>query len=177
MVYFKEEQRFNQWWMWLIISLTSFTVLGLAMNKIYNSSPSEPLQSNNLAYHWQVLILIGVVALVFLVAYGIFTAKLETEIKDRSIYYRFKPFVLSFKKIRAEDIASYQVREYSPIAEYGGWGYRYGFGNGKALNVKGNMGLQLKLKNGKKLLIGTQKPEEMDNVMKEMMNRKKEDHG
>ena len=34
-------------------------------------------------------------------------------------------------------------------------------GKGKAFNIKGNMGLQLQFKDGKKLLIGTQKEEEI----------------
>ena len=58
------------------------------------------------------------------------------------------------------------VREYSPIAEYGGWGLRGGFfGKGSALNVSGNKGLQLELKNNKKILIGTNKPKELSETL------------
>jgi hypothetical protein len=49
------------------------------------------------------------------------------------------------------------IREYSPIFEYGGWGWRYSFSNGRAYNVSGKIGLQIVLKNGKRILIGTQK--------------------
>jgi len=51
------------------------------------------------------------------------------------------------------------AREYKPIREYGGWGIRYVIG-GIAYNVYGNKGVQLILKNKKKVLVGTQKPEE-----------------
>lgn len=57
------------------------------------------------------------------------------------------------------------VREYKPILEYGGYGIRYSF-SGKAYNVRGKMGLQLKFKDGGKLLIGTQKMEEMEDILK-----------
>ena len=50
---------------------------------------------------------------------------------------------------------------YNPIMDFGGWGYRVSWkGKGTALNVKGNKGIELILKNGKKITIGTQKPEE-----------------
>jgi len=40
---------------------------------------------------------------------------------------------------------------------------------GIAYNVKGNMGLQLYLKNGAKILIGTQKPAGVERAMKKLM--------
>ncbi|MBK8703741.1 MAG: hypothetical protein IPN33_08970 [Saprospiraceae bacterium] len=63
-------------------------------------------------------------------------------------------------------MAKVYVRQYKPIAEFGGWGLRYSMsGKGRALNVSGNMGLQLEFKDGKKLLIGTQKPKEIELVL------------
>ena len=41
-----------------------------------------------------------------------------------------------------------------------------------AYNVKGKMGLQLVLKNGKKILIGTQKTEELKQILAERENKK-----
>jgi len=51
------------------------------------------------------------------------------------------------------------VRKYSPLFEYGGWGLRWSL-NGKAVNVRGNMGIQVVLKNGSRILIGTSNPED-----------------
>jgi len=58
------------------------------------------------------------------------------------------------------------LRKYSPIGEYGGWGFRYG-----AYNIKGSQGLQLKFKNGKMLLIGTQRPEELQKVLDQFKSK------
>ena len=59
-------------------------------------------------------------------------------------------------------IATSYVRQYSPLLEYGGWGMRIGlFGKGKAWNISGDKGLQLEFTNQKKLLIGTNQPEEL----------------
>ena len=57
-------------------------------------------------------------------------------------------------------MSQYQTRQYKPIREYGGWGIRYGRG-GKAYNVSGNKAVQLVLKNGKRLLIGSQRPDKL----------------
>jgi len=59
------------------------------------------------------------------------------------------------------------VRKYSPIGEYGGWGYRVaGKRSGVAYNISGNMGIQIELKNGKKILLGTRKPEEAKEALR-----------
>jgi hypothetical protein len=76
------------------------------------------------------------------------------------LYICFFPFHLSFKKMPFIQIKKYEARTYSPLGEYGGWGIRYGF-EGKAYNVSGNRGVQLELVNGKRLLIGSQSPEEL----------------
>lgn len=67
------------------------------------------------------------------------------------------------------------MRTYSPIKEYGGWGYRITLKNGKAFNVTGNKGIQLVLKSGKKLLIGTQQESEASLVINRYL--KKYDEG
>ena len=58
-----------------------------------------------------------------------------------------------------EDLKTYEVRTYSALREYGGWGIRWGL-NGKAYNVGGNRGVQLELSNGELILIGSRKPDE-----------------
>ncbi|MHC4386604.1 MAG: hypothetical protein ACYSUG_06395, partial [Planctomycetota bacterium] len=58
-----------------------------------------------------------------------------------------------------QDIETIYPRLYSPIAEYGGWGIRFGKSGG-AYNLRGSQGIQLILKNGKNFLIGTQQPDD-----------------
>jgi hypothetical protein len=89
---------------------------------------------------------------------------LDTWISDDGIRYRFFPFHLKRHLIPWSDIRQAYVRTYKPIAEYGGWGIRGLFGDG-AYNVKGNIGLQLELKNGKKLLLGTQYGEKIEELL------------
>lgn len=74
------------------------------------------------------------------------------------------PFLVKKKiSLRARNLDS------EPIKEYGGWGIKGKF-KSKAYNVSGNIGLQLYLKNGRKVLFGTQRQEAIENAMKKLMN-------
>ncbi|PWG05518.1 hypothetical protein DIS07_08650 [Polaribacter aquimarinus] len=90
------------------------------------------------------------------------------------MHYQFFPFHFSFKTISWKEIKNAHVRNYDPIGEYGGWGLKGGFPfnkkKGKAINVKGDIGIQLELQNNKKILIGTQKEIEAKQVLKTYLN-------
>lgn len=145
---FTEKQRFTQWWFWLIM------ILVVASAFYYEESTLEKI-----------------VVLVILIPFFLFILNLETEISSEGISVRFFPFHLKKKFFAWDEIVKAEVREYSPLLEYGGWGIRRGM-SGVAYNVKGNMGLQLVLKNGKKILIGTQKAEELKQILAERENKK-----
>lgn len=152
-IFFKEEQRFRQLWIWILVLLAStLPWIGLVIQVIFRQK-----LGNNPAPDW-LLILIW---LVFGIGFPLFfyTLRLITEVRKDGIYLKFFPFHRKFKIYLYNQIKSYEVRKYKPIREYGGWGIRYGFG-GMAYNVYGNKGIQLILKSNKKILIGTQKPDE-----------------
>lgn len=117
--------------------------------------------------------LLWVLIPVMLISLGImFGFKLETEIDSTSVRVRVKPFHRRFKEFRWEDIRVAYVRQYKPIGEYGGWGLRRGM-EGRAYNARGNMGLQLVLNNGTKILIGTSKAEELKHWLQQREESKK----
>lgn len=95
----------------------------------------------------------------------IFSMRLETEIDHNAISIRVFPF--RTKEIKWDDIQTAYIRPYSPIMEYGGWGIRYSFRNGRAYNMSGKIGLQLILTNGKKILIGTQQGDKLSRVLEQ----------
>ena len=74
--------------------------------------------------------------------------------------------------ISRESVKAFGIRQYKPLKEYGGWGIKYGMGRvGKAYNVKGNIGMQLELKNGQKVLFGTQRADAFQRAMEKMMKQ------
>jgi hypothetical protein len=151
MTEFKETQRFTQWWLWLVL-VGSWVVLMYSLATV-------PRQTT-IAY----FISFGVGMLLPILFWQM---RLMTRITEEGIYVRFVPFHFKEQFFPWESIESAQVRTYSPLMEYGGWGIKYGFnGQGKVFNVAGDQGLQLVFKSGEKLLIGTQKPTEIQAAVK-----------
>ena len=151
---FKEEQRFTQTWLIVIIVISLIVPLAIILKEIDKLSASE------------IIISIGTIIL----ASGlIFLFKLSTRIDEKGIHYKFFPFHLKFKTVFWNDIENAYIRTYDAISEYGGWGIRGGTlwykAKGKAINISGNIGIQLELKDGKKLLIGTNKKEQAQDVL------------
>ncbi len=107
------------------------------------------------------IVAIAPILIVVLIDLLLVFIQLKTNIGEKGVSYQLYPFHFKEKLFIWDEIAEVNIRKYSPIWEYGGWGYRYSFKNGKAYNISGNMGLQLVLKNGKKILIGTNKPQEL----------------
>ena len=161
-VLFREVQHFRQLWLWFIV----LAIAGIAIYSVIQQLVLGRPFGNNPAPDPLVLV-IGI--LFGLALPSLFCVmNLTTEVHEDGLYIRFFPFHLSFHKIVLEDIKEFQARTYSPIKEYGGWGIRYGR-KGKAYNVSGNRGMQLKLTNGKQLLIGSQKLEEFAEALAVMM--------
>jgi len=90
---------------------------------------------------------------------------LRTRYTKDGIYFQYFPFHQREYFLKWKEVKVAFTREYKPIWEYGGWGLRFGK-NGKVYNLRGNKGLQLKLKSGKALLIGTQKANELKEALK-----------
>lgn len=159
-ILFTERQRFKQWWLWLILlGINSLFLFGVCRQVIGGQQFGDKPMSNT-------GLLITAVLTIFLTILFL-NFRLDTLIKKDGIYVRFFPFHLKFKYYAWEKLKKSFVRQYSPIAEYGGWGLRYGFlGKGKAFNVSGDKGLQLEFTDSKKLLIGTSKPDELTEVLK-----------
>jgi hypothetical protein len=154
---FIEEQKFTQ--PLVIVGLSmAFIVVGISTystwGKISNGSIGEQIGALS------GLIIITLISLLFL------KLKLKTRIDEMGIHYQFYPFQFSYKKIVWNSISTCTIRNYNAFSEFGGWGMkRRIYGKGRCYTTKGNIGLQLELKNGKKKLIGTQKKDELQRVL------------
>lgn len=100
----------------------------------------------------------------------IFSLRLVTSIDEFQISIGFKGLFL--KKIYKRDlIESLELTQYDPLADYGGWGIRYG-PKGVAYTVAGNFGLIIKLSSGSKLLLGTQDPNKLRQFLQKRWKEK-----
>jgi hypothetical protein len=150
-VTFREVQRFGLWIRLFFVASMLIGVVIMVYAKATSGAPNEPsiLVAAALAF-----LLLGLAALFFVV-------RLETEVRRDGLYFRFFPIHIRYKKLGAANLVDSYARHYRPIREYGGWGIRCGFKGGRAYNVKGNRGVQLVLDDGRRLLIGSQKPHEL----------------
>ncbi|MBL8796892.1 MAG: hypothetical protein JNM56_23525 [Planctomycetia bacterium] len=161
-VYFEEEQSFSPCWFWLTLG-ASLLVLLAAFGPAYLAGQPAPVEA--------MAVSAGVVALMqLLVAALLFGMKLRVAVDGERLHVRFTPFV--DRSISLAEIRSWEPRTYQPIVEYGGWGIRYGlFGKGQAYNTRGNRGVQLELNDGSRLLIGSQRAEELAQAITQARGR------
>lgn len=149
---FKEEQKFSQWWIWLILLLVGIVpIYGIYKQLIMKEQfGDKPMSDIGLVIF--ALVTVGVIALFYYI-------RLKTDINKYEISFSFSPFTK--KKIKWMDVKTAKVINYGFI---GGYGIRLGTKYGTVYNISGKKGLFIELKSGKKLLIGTQRPNELSKI-------------
>lgn len=146
---FKENQKFTKTWVLPLIIISLFVPF-ILIGKEWADKEDTSIVEN--------LDLLATIGILIVCSFPIFLMNLKTRIDGYGVHYQFYPFHLSFRKISWQEINTIYVRKYDAISEYGGWGLKGGFfwkKNGIAYNVSGNVGIQIKLKSGKNILIGT----------------------
>ena len=111
-----------------------------------------------------VWLLAGVLLPAFLLA-----ARLVTEVSPRGLRLRFPPFVT--REIPFARMRRVQPRTYRPLREYGGWGIRWGPGGKRAYNVSGKGGVEVELIDGRTVMVGSQRPEELAAALRAYLGR------
>jgi hypothetical protein len=171
-ILFKEEQRFNQWWIWLILLASFATAVvplwyGLYV-QVTTGEPwgNDPASNGELAFS-AAFVTALMVGMVFLFLF----MRLQVEVRNDGVYFRFLPVIRRWRIISKAEIERYEIGKYKPIRQFGGWGIRLGFpGKGRAYNVTGNIGLKLFLKNKKIILLGTQRSQALSYAMEKLMS-------
>ena len=161
-VLFYEKQRLSQWWLWLIVIVVQ--VIPVVMQYI-KLSGTGMLDKPEVMFGIFGTNLVGFILLPLL----IYSIKLETRITEQGVYVRLFPLGFSFKFYPFSNMTACFVRKYSPVREYGGWGYK-GRHNNRSLSIRGDRGLQMEFPNGNKLLIGTQKDKELLDILKSLQS-------
>ncbi len=143
-ILFQETQKFNQWWLYLIVAASAIVILfsfGMAIRFSSNDATS---------------IAIGIGgAIALLVVCSILYMKLTTTITEEKINIHFYPFLK--RQWKWNELKTAKVLDYGFV---GGWGIRLWTGMGTVYNVRGSKGLHLKT-DKKEYVIGTQKEEEL----------------
>ena len=137
--YFREEQRLRDSWFWLIF----FIVPVIVVPSLLLMAPAKALLA--------VALVLGVVVLVSLL---VWFARLETTVTSDAVVVAFHD-IWPTRRIKLDDIESFRPKHYT-MWDSGGWGVHLGFA-GMTYNVSGNEGLHFQLRDGRRVLIGTQR--------------------
>jgi hypothetical protein len=80
-----------------------------------------------------------------------------------TVWYGWVPIYR--RSVPISDIKSCAVVEFRPIADHGGWGVRAGRDGERVLTARGDRGVRLVLADGGKLLVGSQRADELAEVI------------
>ncbi len=153
MVTFREVQYMRQvlWVMLLVLGIAALMWWGfyqqIVLGKPWGSNPGPD---------WVMWLLLLIFGIGFPLAF--YSMRLIVELLDDCVSIHYVP--LTKTRILLSDIQAVEARTYSPIREYGGWGIR-GRSNRRAYNVSGNRGVELTMNDGRMIMIGSQKAEDL----------------
>ena len=88
------------------------------------------------------------------------TARLTVRVDERGLRLRYFPFQLNWFAFSRDDVEACEAVVFKPFEEYGGWGVRVG-PLGTAFIARGNQGVHISLKDGRNMLIGSRRSEEL----------------
>jgi hypothetical protein len=170
---FNEVQRFKTKWAWLGVAAMNVVFIyaiiqQVIIGKQFGSKPAPDF----------VLLIVELGLLILLLF--LFSIRLKTKITDAGIYYRFFPFQLKETLIEWHDLKDAYIRQYNSYHEYGGWGLRVGrrdTGNAINTSASSNRGLQLVFNDGKLLLVGTTRPDEIEKIIETVVTSGKINRG
>ena len=153
---FVETQQYHRPWMWVLIGLTLGTWGVIAVVQWTHLNPET---------YWLSLSSLAVLTFMTVLFAGVlYKAHLITKIDDRGLQFRLLPFQWMYQQISWQDVEEVYIREYDAISDYGGWGMRYGQ-QGKSYTVSGRFGIQLVLSDERRILIGTRRPIELEQLI------------
>jgi hypothetical protein len=141
---FREEQYFD-WRVYALVALLEvITGLGLVGGHVWS-------------LEYGLGLVVGL-AFVFLVVLCLLYMTTEVSPANVGVWFGWVPVYRRIVSIGA--IRSIEVVTYRPV-DYGFWGIRSGRDGEKVLTAQGNRGVRLELTDGTRLLIGSQRPEQL----------------
>lgn len=149
---YHEEQHFHAALMGLLLLAMVF-VVAITVVAVVFSRPDDAL-----------LLAIAPVVVV-LVASLISLSHLDVDVTDQGVTIAFR-YLWPTRRIGFAEIVGLEVRKYNSLLEYGGWGVRLG-PKGWGYMTTGKEGVQLRLRKGLPVLIGSARPRELEAAIRE----------
>jgi hypothetical protein len=153
LVLFREVQRFKQPWLWIIIyGIAALSWVGfvqqIILGKPFGSNPAPDWMM------WLLWLLTGIG-----LPWFFHSLRMTVVVQEGHISIRYVP--VTSRQIPFEDIVCFEARTYEPVKEYGGWGIKGRSHKRVAYNVSGNEGVELELVGGQRVMIGSQRSQDL----------------
>lgn len=152
---FYEKQHIRQWWVWLSLLVPTIIPLGVLL---YQLSTGESVGDNPAPNG----VLLAIVLIMAGLCWLTLSAALETRIDSDGIHVRYSPFHRKWRHYPWDSVTGCEVKRFNPMMDYGGWGIK-----GNSYTVAGRMGMLVRFKDRYSQLVGTQKPEELKQVLEQ----------
>ncbi len=153
-IYFKEEQRMTQWWLWVM--LTAFLILPL-YGLYQQAIVGRPFGDNPMSNTGLIIVFVLMAGLLWFFR----SITLITEIEGDEIRINFRPFMIR-KNIKFSEITNLVIVNYGFV----GYGIRWVGGKyGTVYNTSGRYGLFIQYGKNRKFVVGTQRKEELERII------------
>ncbi len=168
-VLFQETQMFRFTWSWYLVIILGIPIMTLFLSGLYiqlildQPWGDKPLSNSGLILTSILIIIIFVGVFIWIDSH-----LLKVQVDEGSVRYAFIPYFSEWRTLDLSKVQSLRVEKYKPMIEFGGWGKRIKW-KGKAYTIHGNFGLRIRYKDGRQLMIGTQKPEELSSAIDKLM--------
>jgi len=150
--WFHETQGLRTWHVRIVLALPPGALVFMSVRQMVFHRPwGHPPMSNGDLLFLTVLLLAVYVRLI--------TVRLVTDVRSGALTVGLRG-LWRRRRIPLGEIRTAAAVEYDPVGEYGGYGIRSG-PRGAAYIASGRRAVQLELRDGQKLLVGSQRPEEL----------------
>ncbi len=162
---FEEKQRYTQWWLWLIIASTAIGVICLFVYALFTQlALGQPWGDKPMSDDSLVTLSLFIISAMVIMLLIFFNSVLEVVVDKNSVSYKYFPLIRNWRRIERETIQSFEVKTYYMR----GYGVHRDLRGNKTINVKGHTGIEITTHDGKRLLLGTQKPGDFLNALNKM---------
>jgi len=170
---FHEEQRPWPGFVVIVIVCCSPVVAIFVYGMVEQLACHRPLGDNPMSDGVLAILGPAVIILTLAALIAVCMARLIIEVRPDGLYVRFVPLHLRPKRIALNEVTTVKAIVYQPILQYGGWGIRWTT-QGKAYNARGSRGVRLDYANGRHLLLGSQRPDDLAQMIELLRQRETE---
>lgn len=171
-IYFEETQRFreNSWLMVLSGVGLLLPMLSIGSQLYWQLEEGKPWGNKPLSDEGLILVFLVVLISCSVAAFMMFSMTLETRVDSEGIHYRFFPLKPKWRTIEKSQIATHTVLKGFHPFTHGGLGYHWSpIRRRQSFRVRGSSLLELVLASGRKIILGTQRPADLELAVKKLM--------